>query len=120
MFGKVGEMKKLYDKYKQLQKVLKNLVIRAKEWEWDNNGEIESRIIVDINWEMKLKNISINDDTLLSPLNKEELETIITKCFQKAQNKAQEVVAEKTKDILGFDPNDMAAMMGGWWMPWLK
>jgi DNA-binding protein YbaB len=31
MFGKMGEMKKMYDKYKTLQKALKNLVIRAKE-----------------------------------------------------------------------------------------
>lgn len=31
MFGKIGEMKKLYDKYKTLQKALKNLVIRGKE-----------------------------------------------------------------------------------------
>jgi hypothetical protein len=31
MFGKVGEMKKMYDKYKALQKALQNLVIRAKE-----------------------------------------------------------------------------------------
>jgi len=30
MFGKIGEMKKMYDKYKTLQKALKNLVIRAK------------------------------------------------------------------------------------------
>jgi hypothetical protein len=31
MFGKVGEMKKMYDKYKQLQNALKKLVIRSKE-----------------------------------------------------------------------------------------
>jgi len=29
----------------------------------------------------------------------------------KAQTKAQEVVQEKTKEILGFDPSDMANMM---------
>lgn len=113
-------MKKLYDKYKQLQKVLKNLVIRAKEWEFDNNGELWSRVIIDINGEMKLKSISINDESLLTPNNKEELENLITKCFQKAQNKAQEVVAEKTKDVLGFDPNDMASMMWWGWMPGLN
>jgi hypothetical protein len=29
-------------------------------------------------------------------------------------------VAEKTKEILGFDPNDMAGMMAGGWMPGMK
>jgi hypothetical protein len=31
MFGKIGELKKMYDKYKTLQNALKNLVIRGKE-----------------------------------------------------------------------------------------
>jgi len=31
MFGKMGELKKMYDKYKTLQKALGKLVIRAKE-----------------------------------------------------------------------------------------
>ena len=36
---KMGELKKMYDKYKELQKALKNLVIRAKEGEYtDENG----------------------------------------------------------------------------------
>jgi hypothetical protein len=35
------------------------------------------------------------------------------KCFQKAQDKAQEIVGEKTKEILGVDPSDMASMLGG-------
>jgi hypothetical protein len=40
MFGKMGEMKKMYDKYRTLQKALKNLVIRGKEGSYtDANGE---------------------------------------------------------------------------------
>ena len=35
-FGKMGEFKKMYDKYRELQKALKNLVIRAKEGEYTN------------------------------------------------------------------------------------
>jgi hypothetical protein len=35
-FGKMGELKKMYDKYRELQKALKNLVIRAKEGEYTN------------------------------------------------------------------------------------
>ena len=39
MFGQMGEMKKLYDKYKTLQDKLKNLLIRAKEGKFvDSDG----------------------------------------------------------------------------------
>ena len=118
MFGKMGEMKKMYDKYKTLQKALKNLVIRAKEWKYsDGSEEVEWAVVVDITGEMKLRDLSINDETLLDPSKKSELEELIVATFQKAQTKAQEVVAEKTKEILGFDPNDMAWMMAGGWMP---
>lgn len=118
MFWKVWELKKMYDKYKTLQKVLQNLVIRAKEWKYkDQNWEEHDSIIVDISGEMKLKDLKINDEWLLSPNKKEDLEKIIITCFQKAQTKAQEIVAEKTKEVLWFDPSDMANMMWGWWMP---
>jgi DNA-binding protein YbaB len=50
--------------------------------------------------EMKVKEITINDQDLLSPARKQELEQAIKTCFQKAQQKAQEVAAEKTKEIL--------------------
>ncbi len=121
MFGKIWEMKKLYDKYKTLQKALKNLVIRGKEGKfiW-SDGQEQDAIIVDISWEMKLRELHIQDVWLLSPDKKSELESLIVSCFQKAQTKAQEVVWEKTKEILGFDPSDMANMM--WWggMPWMN
>jgi hypothetical protein len=41
------------------------------------------------------------------------LEWAIKACFEKWQAKAQEVAMEKTKEILWFDPNDLAGMM--WW-----
>ena len=111
----------MYDKYKQLQKKLKKLIIRAKQWTFTNaNGdEQEWRVSIDINGEMKLQDININDISLLNTNKKQELEDEITACFQKAQDKAQEVVSEKTKETLGFDPSDMASMMWwwGWWMP---
>jgi len=49
---------------------------------------------------MKLRELHINDDSLLTPTRKSELENLITTCFQKAQTKAQEIVGEKTKEIL--------------------
>jgi hypothetical protein len=53
------------------------------------------------------------------------IENAMKVCFEKAQTKAQEVAMQKTKEILWFDPNDLAWMM--WWMwcgwmpkiPWL-
>jgi len=118
MFGKIGEMKKLYDKYKTLQKALKNLVIRGKEGKfiWADGTE-QDAIIVDISGEMKLRELHINDDALLTPAKKAQLESLITACFQKAQTKAQEIVGEKTKEILGVDPSDMAGMLGGGGLP---
>ncbi len=122
MFGKLWEMKKMYDKYKTLQKALKNLVIRGKEGKfiWSDGVE-QDAIVVDISGEMKLRELHINDDSLLNPMKKSQLENLITSCFQKAQTKAQEIVGEKTKEILWVDPSDMASMLGGWgWIPWMN
>lgn len=112
-------MKKLYDKYKTLQDKLKNLLIRAKEWKFiDTDGsEREDAVVVDMSGEMKLVGFTINDATLLSPNQKQLLESLVIKCFTKAQTKAQEVAWEKTKEILGFDPSDMASMMAGGKLP---
>ncbi|MDR2540318.1 MAG: YbaB/EbfC family nucleoid-associated protein [Candidatus Peribacteria bacterium] len=120
MFDKMGDMKKMYDKYKQLEKVLKNLVIRAKEGKYDDGGEEKDAIIVDISGEMKLKDLQINDVNLLDPSKKTQLEQLLISAFQKAQNKAQEIVAEKTKEILGVDTNDLAGMLGGGGIPGLS
>lgn len=31
MFGQLGELKKMYDKYKKLQDALKHVIVRAKD-----------------------------------------------------------------------------------------
>jgi DNA-binding protein YbaB len=49
---------------------------------------------------MKIKDIKINDTSLLNPDNKSNLESLLIATMQKAQTKAQEVVAEKSKDVL--------------------
>ena len=113
MFWKMWEMKQLYDKYKKLQDALKKLIIRAKEW-W---------VVIDITGEQKVKTVTIEDESLLDLNRKTELEGAIKACFEKGQAKAQEVAMQKTKEILGFDPNDLAWMMWGWGMPnipWLS
>lgn len=118
MFGKIGELKKMYDKYKTLQGALKNLLIRAKEGKFtQEDGSEGDAIVIDITGEMKLKNLSINDISLLNPSKKEYLEKTLLACFQKAQNKAQEIAAEKTKEVLGFDPSDLGGMLGGGGIP---
>ena len=112
--GKMWELKKMYDKYRELQKALKNLVIRAKEGEYtDENWEKAASVLVDMTGEMKLKDFKINDTSLLDLSKKEVLEDLVLKAFQKAQNKAQEIAAEKTKDILGFAPSNLAGMLWG-------
>lgn len=106
MFWKLWELKQMYDKYKKLQDALKKLIIRAKE----------DGVVIDITGEQKLKSVTIEDTDLLSIERKEDLERAIKACFEKGQNKAQEVAVQKTKDILWFDPNDLAGMM--WGMGW--
>ena len=120
MFGKVGELKKMYDKYKTLQKALQKLIIRAKEGSFMDGGEEQPQIVVDISGEMKIQDIKINDNSLLNPNDKWTLEKKLMVAVSKAQTKAQEVVQEKTKEILGFDPSDMANMMWGGGMPGLN
>ena len=115
MFDNMWDIKNMITKYKKLQDALKNTIIRAKEW----------GVIIDISWEMKVKDVKIEDETLLSVANKAQLEAAIKNSFIKWQNKAQEIAAQKTKEILGFDPNDLMSMMWGWWgwmpnIPWLN
>jgi len=111
MFGQLGDMKKMYDKYKKLQDALKNIIIRAKEVPSFQGGD-ELGIIIDITGEMKVQTASIHDPAGVLP---EEVRKHLEKCmkiaFDKGQLKAQEVAQEKTKEILGFDPSQLAGMM---------
>jgi len=118
-FKDLGQYKEMFTKYKQLDKKLKSLVIRAKEWKYMDGPEEKDQVVIDISWEMKLKDLHINDDSLLSPNNKDNLEKLLIAAIQKAQNKAQEVVAEQTKEILWVDTNDLAWMLGWWGLPGL-
>lgn len=103
MFGQLWELKQMFDKYKKLQEALKNTVIRSREG-W---------VLIDLTWEMKVKDVKIEDESLLNVNMKSNLEEAIKASFEKAQQKAQEIAAQKTKEILWFDPNDIASML--WW-----
>ena len=113
----IWKFKQAYDKYKWLQKALDNLVIRAKEWSYkdDDWNDVQWAVIVDLDWNSKLKNFVINDVSLLNPSKKSELENLVIATFQKAQAKAQEVMAEKSKDHLWIDPNNLWSL---WDMLW--
>lgn len=108
MFGKLGEMKGLYDKYKKLQETLKWLIIRSR-----TDG-----ILVDMTAEMDIQDVKVEDDTLMDITQKERLEKAFMAAYAKAKTKAQSIAMEKTKEILWFDPNDLMGMMwGGGGMP---
>ena len=80
--------------------------------------EEKDQVVIDISWEMKIKDLHINDDSLFTPSRKSELEKLLVTAIQRAQNKAQEIVAEQTKEMLWVDTNDLASMMWGG-LPWL-
>lgn len=113
MLGNLWDMKRMIDSYRKLQESLKNTIIRSKE-DW---------VVIEITWEMKIRDVKIEDTSLLNPSSKDILEERIKKAFEKWQQKVQEIAMEKTKQILWFDPNDIANMFGWggmWWMklPW--
>lgn len=110
MFGQIGELKKMYDKYKKLQDALKNIIIRAKEIQEYNGNELG--VLIDISGETKVKDVQIHDPAnVLSDDLRKHLEKCMKIAFEKGQTKAQEIAQEKTKEILGFDPSQLAGMM---------
>ena len=102
MLGGLWDIQQMYKKYQELQKKLSNTLIRAKE----------GGVVIDITADMKIKDVKIEDESLLSVDNKEQLEEAIKKAFIKGQQKATEVAMQKTKEILWFDPNQIASMFG--------
>lgn len=116
MFGQMWEMKKMYDKYKKLQDALQSIIIRAKDvssYEWKDLG-----IMIDISGDTKVKDVQIHDPENIIPESvRKHLEKSIKVSFEKGQQKSQEVAQEKTKEILGFDPTQLAWMMWGGNMP---
>lgn len=117
---KIWQVKQAYDKYKWLQKALDNLVIRAKEWTYkdDDWNDVQWAVVVDLDGNSKLKNFVINDVSLLNPSRKSELEKLVISTFQKAQAKVQEVMAEKSKEHLWIDPNNLWSLSDMLWWLW--
>ena len=104
MLGGLWDLHQMYQKYQELQKKLSNTLIRAKQ----------DGVVIEITADMKIKKVNIENEELLSKENKEKLEEAIKQAFVKWQQKATEVAMEKTKEILWFDPNQLAWMLWGW------
>jgi DNA-binding protein YbaB len=120
MFWQLWELKQMYEKYKKLQEVLKNIVIRSKEEKnYHHSGaDHEIKVLIDITGEMKVRDVTIDaPDELISESVRKILSDLVKAAFEKWQAKAQQVAMENTKEILGFDPNDLAGMM--WGMGWM-
>ena len=88
MFGKMKDMYKLQKQAKQIKKELKNIHIEAEA----------GGVIVTIDGEQNIINISISDDAMT---NKKTLEKNIREALNKATKKSQQIAAEKMKGVMG-------------------
>jgi len=88
MFDKVKDLYKLQKQAKEVKKKLGNLHIEA---------EIEG-VKVTINGEQEVILVEINDN---APIDKKRLGEAITKCFNKAIKKSQQIAADEMKDVMG-------------------
>lgn len=90
VFDQAKDLYKLQKKAKAVKEELKNLHIEA---------EVEGVKVV-INAEQEVQDVSIPEE-LLKPENQKKLSDILKLVFNKAIKKAQEVAADKMKDIMG-------------------
>ena len=91
MLDKMKQLYQLQKQAKKVQKELKSIEIEAK------NADGDLRVVY--NGEQKISEIEIGDK-YLSPDKKRELEQELLKICQQAQEKAQQIAAEKSKDMM--------------------
>lgn len=115
-FWKYKDLMSTASKFRSMKKNMEKIVVRAKEWTCLNsNWEEQWAVVVEITWDMKIRDIKINDDSLLNPSNKSKLEELLMAVIQKWFTKVWEVVAEKNKDLLWWiDAGSLSEML--WWM----
>jgi len=90
----LDKMKQLYQLQKQaktVQKELRDTEIEAKS--------ADGEILVVVNGEQKIVEIKIGEN-YLSADKKSELESALLKVAQEASEKAQQIAAEKSKDMM--------------------
>jgi nucleoid-associated protein EbfC len=90
LFGQAKDMYKLQQKAKKIKEELKNLHIEA---------EVDG-IKVIINAEQEVQDVFIPEE-MLKPENQEKLQKALITVLNKAIKKAQEVAAERMRDMMG-------------------
>lgn len=88
MFDKIKDLYKFQKQAKQIKKELANLHIES---------EIEGVKVI-INGEQEIVRVEISEN---APIDRHKLAEIITRCFNKAIKKSQEIAAEKMKGVMG-------------------
>jgi hypothetical protein len=91
MLDKMKQLYQLQKQAKQVQKELKDIEIEAKS----ADGEV--RVVY--SGEQRLVDLEIGEK-YLEPSKKKELEQILLRVCQEASNKAQQIAADKSKDIM--------------------
>ena len=92
MFDKLKELYQFQKKAKAIQKELKNIEIEA--------DAMEGKVKVVFNGEQKVQSISI-DPEVLDSAQKQNLERALENAIREATTKAQQIAAEKMKNITG-------------------
>lgn len=90
IFGQAKDLYQLQKKAKKIKEELKNLHIEA---------EVDGVKVI-INAEQEVQDVIIVEE-MLKPENLEKLQTAIKTVFNKAIKKAQEVAAERMRDMMG-------------------
>lgn len=112
MFGKLKEAQVMFSKYKDLQKQIKNLVIRSSYGEFVDETTKEDRtdaIVVEIEGQGTVKSVKINNKELLG--NEKELTDNLVKALNKGNEKLSEIIKQKTTETLGVDPENLSGLL---------
>ena len=99
----LGKMKDLYNLQKQAKQIKKDLQKTHIQAEVDG-------VTVTLNAEMDLVNVEIAPEALE---NAAKLEKSIMEAFKKAKKKAEQIAAEKMKEMMGGGMPGLEGLMGG-------
>lgn len=89
--------------YKQMQELMQLQQKAQKIKEELGNTHIEAEmdgVVVTVSGELEVVSVQIIDTTLLAPTSKERLEKAIKDASNKGLKKAQEIAADKMKEVM--------------------
>lgn len=89
-FGDIKKVMELRKQAKEIQKKLKKIHVEAEEGD----------VVITISAEQEVMAVEIKNESL-DPKSKKNLETSLTKAFNKGIKKSQEIAAENMKGLLG-------------------